>query len=95
LVVLDKDDAVNFVHEILINNRVDPEGKNDFFPFEKTAIETIASQLTGITPRKIVTVMQQVLEEVRLAGHNPDDGPVSVDFLDDHEIVEEVIGETA
>ncbi|WP_123105616.1 hypothetical protein [Acidithiobacillus sulfuriphilus] len=93
LVVLDKDDAVNFVHEILINNRVDPEGENDFFPFEKAVIETIASQLTAITPRKIVTTMQQVIEEVRLAGHDPADGPVSVDFLDEHEIIEEVLGE--
>lgn len=93
LAVLDKSDAVNFVHEILINNRIDPEGKNDFFPFEKAVVETIASQLTEITPRKIVTTMQQVIEEVRLAGHNPGDGPVSVDFLDEHEIIEEVLGE--
>lgn len=93
LVVLDKDDAVNFVHEILFNNRINPEGINDFFPFEKAVVETIASQLTEITPRKIVTTMQQVVEEVRLAGHNPEDGPVSVDFLDEHEIIEEALGE--
>ena len=93
LVVLDKDDAVTFVREILSSNRVDPDGEGDFFPFEEAAIETIASQLTEITPRKIVTTMQQVIEEVRLAGHDPADGPVSVDFLDDNEIVEEVLGE--
>jgi len=93
LVVLDKDDAVAFVHEILNCNRVNPDGEGDFFPFEKAAIQTIASQLTEITPRKIVTTMQQVIEEVRLAGHDPADGPVSVDFLDDNEIVEEVLGE--
>lgn len=93
LVVLDKDDAVAFVHEILNCNRVNPDGESDFFPFEKAAIQTIASQLTEITPRKIVTTMQQVIEEVRLAGHDPADGPVSVDFLDDNEIVEEVLGE--
>lgn len=93
LAVLDKDDAVNFVREILNSNRVDPEGEGDFFPFEEVAIETIASQLTEITPRKIVTTMQQVIEEVRLAGHDPASGPVSVDFLDEHEIVEEILGE--
>lgn len=93
LVVLDKDDAVGFVREILNSNRADPVGEGDFFPFERAAIETIASQLTEITPRKIVTTMQQVIEEVRLAGHDPADGRVSVDFLDDNEIIEEVLGE--
>lgn len=93
LVVLDKDDAVSFVREILNSNRIDPAGETDFFPFEKEAIETIASQLTEITPRKIVTTMQQVIEEVRLAGHDPVEGLVSLDFLDEHEIVEEVLGE--
>jgi hypothetical protein len=93
LVVLDKDDAVAFVREILNSNRVDPDGEREFFPFEETAVETIASQLTEITPRKIVTTMQQVIEEVRLAGHDPADGLVSVDFLDENEILEEVLGE--
>lgn len=93
LVVLDKDDTVSFVREILNSNRADPEGEGDYFPFEETAIETIASQLTEITPRKIITTMQQVIEEVRLASHNPEEGPVSVDFLDEHDIVEEVLGE--
>lgn len=93
LYVLDKDDAVNFVRDILGNSRVDSDAEGNFFPFEQSAIEMIASQLTEITPRKIVTTMQQIIEEVRLAGHDPADGPVSVDFLDEHEIVEEVLGE--
>ena len=93
LVGLDKDDAVTFVREILNSNRADPDGEVDFFPFEKGAIDAIVSQLTEITPRKIVTTMQQVVEEVRLAGHDPAEGLVSVDFLDEKEIVEEVLGE--
>lgn len=93
LVVLDKDDAVAFVREILSSNRVDPDVEGDFFPFEETAVETIASHLTEITPRKIVTTMQQIIEEVRLAGHDPSQGPVSVEFLDDEEILDEVLGE--
>ena len=93
LSVLDKTDSVNFVKEILDNNRVDPNGESGFFPFEEGAIHSIASQLTEITPRKIITTMQQVIEEVRLVGHDPADGSVSVDFLDEHEIVEEVLGE--
>ena len=93
LVILDKDDAVEFVSKILDNERLDANGERAFFPFEKAAIEAIASHLTEITPRKMVTTMQHVLEEVRLAGHNPDDGRVSLDFLDEHEIIEEVLGE--
>lgn len=93
LVVLDKDDSVAFVREILNSNRVNPDGEVGFFPFDETAIETIASQLTEITPRKIVTTMQQIIEEARLAGHDPADGPVSVEFLDENEILEEVLGE--
>lgn len=90
---LDKDDAVDFVREILEKNRQDPEGEVGYFPFEEAAIDTIASQLTEITPAKIVDTMQQVIEEVRLAGHDPAHGPVSVEFLDENEIVEEVLGE--
>lgn len=93
LVGLDKDDAIEFVGEILAQNRIDPDGENGFFPFEEGAIETLASQLTEITPAKIVDAMQQVIEEVRLAGHDPSTGAVSTDFLDEHDIIEEVLGE--
>ena len=93
LVGLGKDEAVEFVREILEKNRDDADGETGFFPFEKTAIDAIASQLPSITPAKIVGVMQQVIEEARLAGHDPVDGPVSADFLDEHDIIEEVISE--
>ena len=92
LISLDKDDAVEFVKEILDQNRQRKGGKRGFFPFEESAIDTIASQLTQITPAKIVDTMQQVIEEVRLAGHNPENAPVSADFLDEHDIIEEVLG---
>lgn len=93
LVALNKDDAVDFVKEILHNNRINPKGEGGYFPFEERAIDNITSQLTEITPRKIVTTMQQAIEEVRLAGHDPAQGPVSVNFLDEYDIVEEVLGE--
>ena len=91
--ILDKDDTVDFVLKILDSNRLEHETKRGFFPFEKGAVEGIASHLTEITPRKIVNTMQQVIEEARLAGHDPDGGPVSLDFLDEHDIVEEVLGD--
>ena len=91
--ILDKDDAVDFVLRILDSNRLDDEGQHGYFPFERGAVESIASHLTEITPRKIVDTMQQVIEEARLAEHDPDAGPVSLDFLDEHDIVEEVLGD--
>ena len=93
LVGLGKGEAVEFVGEILEKNRRDPEGPGGFFPFERASIDVIASQLAGITPAKIVGAMQQVIEEARLAGHDPDGGAVSADFLDEHEIIDEVVGE--
>ena len=50
LVVLDKDDAVEFVREILKSSRISHEDEVGFFPFEEAAIEAIVSQLTEITP---------------------------------------------
>ena len=91
--ILDKDDTVDFVLRILDSNRLSDDGPSGYFPFEKGAVEGIASHLTEITPRKIVNTMQQVVEEARLAGHDPDHGPVSLDFLDEHDIVEEVLGD--
>ena len=91
--ILDKDDTVDFVLKILDSNRLHDQGQRAYFPFEKGAVEGIASHLTEITPRKIVNTMQQVIEEARLAGHDPDAGPVSLDFLDEHDIVEEVLGD--
>ena len=90
---LDKGDAVEFVREVLETNRHDIESEGGFFPFEKAAIDTIASQITEITPAKIVDTMQQVIEEVRLTGHNPQEGPISSDFLDEHDIIDEVLSE--
>lgn len=71
-----------------------PEAKKKgFFPFDESAVEAIVSQLRQITPRKIINTMQQVLEEVRLAGLDPDKSKVDISFLDHHNIVEEVLGE--
>ena len=94
LSIMDKDDSVDFVLKILESNRVKENGQRGYFPFEKGAVEGIASHLTEITPRKIVDTMQQVIEEARLAGHDPEAEPVSLDFLDEHDIVEEVLGDS-
>ena len=90
---LGQDDAVEFVQEILEHNRLNPEGDRGYFPFERLAIENVAARISEITPRKIVNAMHQVIEEARLAGHNPECGPMSLQFLDEHDIVEEALHE--
>ena len=91
--LLDKDDAVTFVKEILDSNRISQGKDVEFFPFTEEAINAIASQLTEITPRKVVNVMQQVLEEVRLSGFDPQKNPIGLKELDDADIIEEILGD--
>lgn len=94
LQTLDKDDAVEFVKAILDQARIDTSKPKGFYPFDEAAIDTICSQVTSITPGKIVNVMQQVIEEVRLSGHNPaKHGLVTQAVLDDKDILEDVLGD--
>ena len=93
LPLLGQDEAVEFVGEILEHSRMDLEGNRGYFPFERVAVENVAARIPEITPRKIVNAMHEVIEEARLAGHDPEQGPVSLQFLDENEIVEEALHE--
>jgi len=62
-----------------------------FFPFDEGAIDAIASQLTEITPRLVVNTMQQVIEDVRLGGIDPAAGFITLDVLDQLDILDEII----
>jgi hypothetical protein len=86
------DDAKTFVRDILDANRTAIKGKKGYFPFTEDAVETIVSQIVSITPRKVVYAMQQVIEEVRLLNYNPAAGPVTTEFLNDNDIISEVLG---
>lgn len=90
---MDRDDAVEFVREILDAWRVDPAGETGFYPFDEDAIVAIAGNLNRITPRKIIDIMQQTLEEVRLAELDPRQALADERFLEDHEVLEEVLGD--
>ena len=90
---LGQDEAVEFVGEILEHNRIDLEAQGDYFPFERAAVENVAARIPEITPRKIVNAMHEVIEGARLAGHNPENGPVSLQFLDANDIVEDALHE--
>lgn len=91
---LGKDEAMDFVLKILESARVGAaSAKTGYFPFEESSVEAIVSQLRQITPRKIVNTMQEVLEEARLAGFDPSNGYIDISFLDQHDILDEVLGE--
>jgi hypothetical protein len=93
LPLLGQDEAVEFVGEILEYSRINPEGDRGYFPFERVAVENVAARIPEITPRKIVNAMHEVIEGARLADHDPEQGPVSLQFLDENDIVEEALHE--
>lgn len=88
---LQPDEAKLFIRDILNTARINDKKNIDYYPFTEECLETIASQLVSITPRKIVTLMQQILEECRLAGINPSKDLVTSQMMDDHNIWEEVV----
>ncbi len=91
---LSKDGAMEFVKEILDANRVKKDAKrSSYFPFEESAVEGVIAQLRQITPRKVISTMQQVLEEIRLCGYQKETGAVDLSFLDSNDILEEVLGD--
>jgi hypothetical protein len=89
---LNKDDGVEFVKQILDASRADSNGAKGFFPFDAEAVQAILGKLVNVTPRDVVDTMQQVLEEVRLAGLDPRSREADLSFLDDHDILEEILG---
>ena len=81
--------AKNFVKQILEKSRVRPngQGQHDYYPLTEEAVVKIVSHLRQITPRDVVNTMQQVLEEIRLAGVDPRNGAVTSDDLDEKDIL--------
>lgn len=87
---LQPQEAKAFIREILDTARVDSTKKNGYYPFSEDAIETIVSQIVSITPRKIVNRMQQIIEEVRLAGIDPGKVLVTTQVLDEKHVWEAI-----
>jgi hypothetical protein len=90
--LLDLDEAKQFVKDILDSARLDKLKNSGYYPFDEGAIQAIVSQIVSITPRKVINAMQQIVEEVRLCGFDPASGPVSADYLDDKDIIQDVLG---
>lgn len=87
---LQPDEAKVFIKEILNYARVDHKKKINYFPFTEDAITATVSQIVSITPRKIVNMMQQIIEECRIAGLDPKVRPISAEDLDKNAVWEMV-----
>ncbi len=87
---LQPNEAKEFVKEILNTARIDQKKKRDYFPFTEDAIAAGVSQIVSITPRKVVDMMQQLLEECRLADIDPSNGPIAAEVLDKKRIWEDI-----
>jgi len=86
---LPQDEAKDFIKGILNFDRVSRETR-PFRPFDESAIDAIVSQMSSITPRRIMKTMERVLELVRTAGLDPRSSIATSDFLDDNGITDEI-----
>lgn len=89
--LLQVEEAKTFVRDILDSNRIDSAKAAGYFPFEEQAIQGVVSQIVAITPRKVINTMQQIIEEIRLLGYDLSKGPVSQAYLDDNDIIVDLV----
>jgi hypothetical protein len=89
----DRAAAVEFAVHVMDDSRdiSADAARKGAFPFTPDALEAVLGQLTFRTPRKVVNVMQQLIEEARLADLDPSQGAITVGQLDASGITEEVI----
>lgn len=87
---LPQQEAKEFILGILEHDRVEKPEKEPFRPFDENAIDTIVSQMSSITPRRIMKVMARVVETARTAGLDPSKELASSDFLDENGITDEI-----
>lgn len=87
---LQPDEAKIFVKEILDTARIDKTKNTGYYPFTEEAVQTIIGQIVSITPRKIVNMMQQVIEECRIVGIDPSKGLIDSQTLDQSNVWQEV-----
>lgn len=91
---LDRQSAVDFAIGVMDSEpmRVSREDESllGAFPFTRQALEAVLGELSDRTPRKIVNILQQLIEEARLAGLDPRKGPITVEMLDESGVLEDL-----
>ena len=93
--VLDRQAAVDFAIEIMdaptMRVATDLPDKMGAFPFTREALEAVLGSVSFRTPRKVVNVVQQLIEEARLAELDPVAGPITVEQLDRSAILDDLL----
>lgn len=93
LTPMNPNEAKEFIRKILDGERENNDSLTGYYPFSESAIDLIVGNLVAITPRKIITTMQQVLEEVRLIDFKPSrNNLITREFLDEKEVVVDILG---
>ena len=87
---LPQNEAKEFIAGILQHERVDPNEPDVFRPFDEGAIDAIVSQMSSITPRRIMKTMERIIEMTRTANFDPATGLIPSEFLDEHGITDEI-----
>ncbi|QQP99556.1 hypothetical protein [Lysobacter enzymogenes] len=88
--LLDKKQAVDFIKGMLATRRV--AVSDPFYPFTEETVEHLVDQIVQLTPRKLVKAMYETIEQLRIGGYKPSpDNLVTLQVLDDFDIMEEVI----
>lgn len=92
---LDRQAAVEFAIEIMDSApmRVSREAADKMgpFPFTLEALDAVLGAVSFRTPRKIVNVLQQLIEEARLADIDPTKGAITVQQLDESGILDDLL----
>ena len=93
--VLDRNAAIDFAIEILDSSPMrasrDDPARMGPFPFTRETLEAVLGEVSFSTPRKVVNVLQQLIEEARLAELDPRGGPITVQQLDESGIMEDLL----
>jgi len=89
----DRGTSFEFVAQIMDENRANKDDvlRKGAFPFTDEALDAVLGQLTFRTPRKVVNVMQQVIEEARLAELDPSKGAIDIGDLDRTNLLDEIL----
>jgi hypothetical protein len=86
-------EAKEFIREILRRSRVTSDQEDSYFPFDEGAVDGVFSRMLEISPRRAISAFHEILEEARVQGADPSVEPITLDFLDDLDIIEDALGQ--
>jgi len=86
-------DAKDFVQQLIELHRVDGASHTGFYPFDELAVDAVINRLPEelMTPRRIIEIFYEILEGTRDAGFDFTDPLVTLDYLEDNDIIEDAL----